>query len=299
MASDDDKTIYNPARGDLTVDPNATIVIPNPGGRLRHEERNQAQIPAAEVPHATPPGESRQRVNIKQNLDGQANPFLSASNTLIAVLCALSNSTAHPNVAQLQQELSTEITNFDARLRASRVSPEEALTARYILCTAIDEAVMNTPWGVDSGWGQRSLLRIYHNEANGGERFFSLLDQLLARPKEFRDLLELFHVLLCMGFKGKYDLISNAEYHLDTIRERVYQELYGSISFERLLSVSANAADVARPKLRNRIPLWIVLSVSLALALIVYTGLRAWMYAGTVDVTNSFDDIYSIEQTDS
>jgi type VI secretion system protein ImpK len=284
----DDKTIFNPG-GALSGDPGATIMIPNPGGRLRPEADNGGV--AAPPP---PPAPSAQRLpsDFGGEARGQSNPILSASNTLIAVLTALSNSLSHPNIAQLQQELATEISKLDNRLQQRGVNNEEALTARYILCTAIDETVMNTPWGADSGWGQRSLLRVYHNEASGGERFFTLLDQLMSRPRDYHDLLELFYVLLNMGFKGKYQLDSAGDSRLDTLREQLYQALYGQQPYQRSLSDTADIAQTAQQKLRHRLPLWIVLSVSLALALLVYTGLRAWMYSGTVDVVESFDQLY-------
>ena len=37
MSSDDDKTIFNPGADAFQADPNATILIPNPGRRLRPE----------------------------------------------------------------------------------------------------------------------------------------------------------------------------------------------------------------------------------------------------------------------
>jgi type VI secretion system protein ImpK len=290
--ADDDKTIFNPGAGKLQVDPNATILIPNPGRRLRPEAG--VVPPGGQAPESAP--RRQPPSSLKAELKGQSNGILSASNTLITVLSALSNSMSHPNIAQLQQELATEMGNLDTRLTQAGVRSEEALSARYILCSAIDEAVMNTPWGVDSGWGQRSLLRVYHNETSGGERFFVLLDQLMARPQEYRNLLELFYVLLCMGFKGKYQLDSAGDSRIDTLRERLHQDLYGGRAYERSLSDSARITDTARPRLRNQIPLWVVLSVSLALTLLVYTGLRTWMYSGTVDIVERFDDLYPVER---
>ncbi len=50
------------------------------------------------------------------------------------------------------------------------------LLARYALCTALDEAVLSTPWGSGGDWGKQSLLITVHNEAWGGEKVFQLLD---------------------------------------------------------------------------------------------------------------------------
>jgi type VI secretion system protein ImpK len=288
----DDKTIFGAGSG-LGGDGDSTIVIPNPGGRLRPEGGSGPGLAPPPPPGAAPAGAAQRLPStFHAQVKGQTNPILAASNTLIAVLSALSNSMSHPNVAQLQQELATEIGNFDNRLKQAGVSNEEALTARYVLCAAIDEAVMDTPWGLDSGWGNRGLLRAYHKETSGGERFFTLLDQLLSRPGDYRDLLELFYVLLCMGFRGKYQLEGAGDSRLETLRERLYSQLYGDRSYERALSDSALIGQTAHQKLRHRMPLWIVLSVALALTLLVYSGLRTWMYSGTVDIVKSFDQLY-------
>ena len=292
MASDDDKTIFSPGGSQLQGDPGATIMIPNPGRRLRPEAAADAGAGAPPPPMREAPLPSSFITKIK----GQANAFLAASNTLIAVLSALSNSLSHPNVAQLQQELTTEIGKLDNQLARAGVRSEEAITARYVLCSAIDEAVMNTPWGADSGWGQRSLLRVYHNETSGGERFFSLLDQLLTRPGEYRDLLELFYVLLCMGFRGKYQLDKAGDAHVETLRERLYQDLYRDRAYDRALSDRALVNQTASQSLRSRIPMWVLVAITLALTLLVYSGLRAWMYSGTVDLVDSFDELYSQPQ---
>ena len=73
-------------------------------------------------------------------IKGQANAFLAASNTLIAVLSALSNSLSHPNVAQLQQEFGFESTfvyhqrhrDAYAALRKGKTpAPQTALHANH------------------------------------------------------------------------------------------------------------------------------------------------------------------------
>lgn len=291
--SDDDKTIYNPDAGNFRDDPNATIIIPNPGRRLRPETEGMGGDRASSPPQ--PESTARSTTPLEVELHGQDNVFLAASSKLITVLCAVSNSLSHPNIAQLQQELGSEIAHFDAKLNRASVSSEEALSARYVLCSAIDEAIMNTPWGVESGWGQRTLLRVYHNETRGGERFFVLLDQLQSNTAQFRDLLELFYVLLCVGFRGKYHLDSAGESRLESIRERLYQSLYANRPYNRSLSPGEVETSAASTSLRQKIPLWVVLSVSLALTLLIYTGLRAWMYADSLEMVTNFDAIHSTE----
>ncbi|MFT7285900.1 MAG: type VI secretion system protein ImpK [Halieaceae bacterium] len=270
-------------------DPNATMLIPNPGRRLRKE----AGAPSAPLAPSAPsaPGSERIPQGLQATLGSQENRLLAAANKLITVYGALSNTLSHPNVAQLQQELASEISDFDHNLKQSGVRNEEGLTARYVLCSALDEAILDTPWGAESGWGERSLLRVYHNETSGGERFFDLLDQMLARPSEYRELIELLYVLLNLGFRGKYQLDPSGDARLETLRERVYQDAYGGRTSPRSLSTKDHLSEAASPSLRGQVPLWAVCSVVLALTLMTYAGLRTWMYNGTVGLVDRLDTI--------
>ena len=282
MAPNDDS-------GGVQRDPNATMVIPNPGQRLRREPEAAPPPPPPRAPDV--PGRLPQGLQLKPQ--SQDNRLLAAASKLITVLSALGNTLSHPNVPQLQQELATEISNFDQDIKHAGVRNEESLTARYILCSAIDEAILDTPWGSESGWGERSLLRVYHNETSGGERFFDLLDQVLARPTEYRELIELFYVLLSLGFRGKYQLDPAGDARLETMRERVFQDLYGGRAAERSLSVGDHGEGAANQTLRSQIPLWVILCLVLALTLVIFVGLRTWMYSGTLGVVDRLDNLYS------
>jgi type VI secretion system protein ImpK len=266
------------------------MVIPNPGQRLRREPVAAPGAPPPPPPAADFGGRLPQ--SLQAGLKGQSNRILAAAGKLITVLSALGNTLSHPNVPQLQQELASEIGNFDQSLKLAGVRNEESLTARYVLCSAIDEAILDTPWGAECGWGERSLLRVYHNETGGGERFFTLLDQVLAQPNEYRELIELFYVLLSLGFRGKYQLDPAGDARIETLRERVFQDLYGGRVAERALSVNDHGSGTASQSLRSQIPLWVIFCLVLALTLVIFVGLRTWMYSGTLGVVDRLDTIY-------
>ena len=50
-------------------------------------------------------------------------------------------------------------------------------------------------------WARLSLLVMFHNETWGGEKVFQLLARLAEDPAGNRDLLELMHVVLALGFE--------------------------------------------------------------------------------------------------
>lgn len=306
MSNDNSSTIFNPsnANSDHDVSPDRTIIKPNPGRRLQQDSpsHQQPQISDYNQPAGfeQPPLAHQHQFSTPIRIESKLgnNPILFATTTLTAVLSSLRNASAPPNLLQLQQELAVEIRNMDARLQTSGVRQEVALIARYILCSALDEAVTSTPWGANSGWSQRSLLRIYHNETGGGEKFFILLDQIMPRATEFRDLVEFFYVLISLGFQGRYHFDPRGRERLDDIRERLYNQLYGNQPVERALSTQWRTPVQQRNRVSHFIPLWVVLSIALATTVLTYSGLRIWMHNGTQQVADQFEKLYRDSMSD-
>lgn len=281
----DDKTIIMGA----PLQSPAGVAVPNPGGRIK----NDTQFGAAPAP-AYVPGEGL-AVQIKV-ISGR-NPIVSCATTLIAVLTGLRNAVNAPNVVKLQEDLIAEIKQCESTMRAAGATEDALQVSRYILCTAMDEAILSTPWGADSGWGQRSLLRIFHKETNGGEKFFALLSGVKARQGEFRDLLELFYVLLTLGFKGRYQLDPHGNEKIDQIREELFVNLYGSQSYNRMLSPHWQSNAPRDPKILQVIPLWVMLSIVMAITLAVFTGLRVWLHSDTADIASRFENIIKTDDS--
>ncbi|WP_313048477.1 type IVB secretion system protein IcmH/DotU, partial [Pseudomonas soli] len=146
-----------------------TQFMPRPGGR--------GPQPAAPGPaQAAPPPPLN--VPAEPLAPGQAaglNPLEQAAGPLLALLTRLRNTIAHPAPASLRAQLLAYLRQFEERAEAAGVPRNEVLLARYALCTALDEAVLSTPWGSASDWGKQSLLITVHNEAWGGEKVFQLM----------------------------------------------------------------------------------------------------------------------------
>ena len=239
-----------------------TIVIPSPGRR-----------PA--TPLASPPadGATFTRVDLAA-LDWKTgiNPLVAAANPLLGLVPRLRRA-HHPDPAGLRETLARAVSTFESEAAQRGVAHEQLVAARYALCTFVDEAAANTPWG-EKVWAQRSLLVQFHNEAWGGEKFFALLGKLAERVPEHRQLLELFYLILSLGFEGRYRIIDNGRAQLASVRERLAQLLIkerGAIDPELSPEWRTTAAQVA--PLRKRLPLWVSASVAALALLLVYAAL--------------------------
>ncbi len=220
------------------------------------------------------------------------NPLVNSASTLIAVFEKISKSMTHPDVGSLHRSLMHEIKRFEDNAKEVGVRPEIALSARYLLCAALDEAVLHTPWGGDSAWGQRTLLSAYHSETSGGEKCFIILDRMLTAPSENLHMLELFYLIISLGFEGKYRLSHNGRDQLEQLRDELFRTIRSVRGdSERTLSPSWQGLGRGRRTLANFLPMWVVASVFVAMLLVGYTGFSAWMRWESKPVLNELQPI--------
>src|SRR5690554_7168591 len=110
-----------------------TIMIPTPGAA-----RSQ------EAGHGSNTGTSGSMEFDANGLQG-LNPLVSSASVLLTLLNELRSTMQYSNVPGLHQKLTEEIRLFERNTQVNRLSNESMLLARYLLCTALDETVLNTP----------------------------------------------------------------------------------------------------------------------------------------------------------
>jgi type VI secretion system protein ImpK len=255
-------------------DSDRTILRPTPGGR-RGSQQPPTQQPTP--PPQQPPAYGQQPASSGQpaglvDISGGLNPLTSAATTLLALIAQLRDSASHPDPESLFQHVSREVQQFEAAARSKGEPPDVILGARYVLCTAIDETVLNTPWGSQSVWATQTLLSTFHNETWGGEKFFQLLDRLIQEPARNLHLLELMYLCLALGFEGKFRVQERGQGMLASVQDNLYQTIRlhrGDI--ERELSPRWRGVQDKRGKLARYVPLWVVAAVSAGLLLLVYS----------------------------
>jgi len=172
------------------------------------------------------------------------NRLLAAAFPLIQLFTYLRNHQNDFVTAELQNVIIAEINLFANQAKAFQCPPQLILAAQYCLCTALDEAILLTPWGSQSGWAQQSLLSLIHHETWGGERFFIILEKMAVDPKKNLPLLELLYLLLALGFEGKF--YSEDRMLKEELQHRLYQ-LISTYQAESSLHLSPSIYQDEKP----------------------------------------------------
>lgn len=232
--------------------------------------------------HAVATDNDTTQTGIGDFVNGSLNPLTQAATPLLLLAEQLRRSTYAPDVMRLREQAEAQIRKFEARVREARCSPESVMTARYVLCAALDEAVLNAPWGERSGWAQRTLLVTFHGESYGGSKFFAILDHLREDVPRHIELLELLYLCLAMGFAGRYQIEPDGAMRLSSIQD----DLYRSIRSQRGtapegLSPQWQGIEDRRSRLWRWLPLWVV---SIAAACLVL-GVFLWLHTRLNDLS--------------
>lgn len=318
MANDDDRTIIQ--------GPGSGPVRPMPGGRGGATGAPQTppppvpppspaagQVPPSPIPQsapvpppppaggAVPPpayGQPQaavpaQRIEVYQGL----NPVVNAANALLSLIVTLRNSASHSNVEGLYNQVSQEMRQFEGRLKQEGHRPELVLASRYCLCAALDEAVLSTPWGANSGWAQRTLLSAFHNETSGGQKFFLILDKMKESPAENLNVLELLYYVLSYGFEGKFKVVDRGRDQLDAIRGELYQTVRRfRTQTDADLAPDWRQAQGRLSSLVQYIPMWVIASVVGAVMLLTYSGFRFALYSSSTPLYEQLTKVQASEQ---
>lgn len=251
--------------------PDHTIVMPTPG--LGVESPKPVADPVARSARPGPGAAGGRYQAPELPTKGGLNPLENAAAPLLALLGYLRDLPDYSDVEGLWQRVGADIQTFESRARALGVGEETIRAARYVLCTALDEIVLNTPWGSNSSWSQQSLLSRFHNEVWGGEQFFRLLDRFQQNPGANLDLLELMYICLALGFQGRYRVMGDGHHQLEQLREGLYRTIRRQRGeFERSLSPRWEGIVDRRNPLVRYVPMWVMVASAALLVLALFIG---------------------------
>jgi type VI secretion system protein ImpK len=257
--------------------PNRTVFRPSPLQGARQGGDGPPQQPQAGAPQAAAPQPTAAPVRPKPADDvpmapagkpprnlmmAEATPFLALISSVRAGRAAIDLPGLHGKVVEA-------ISRFEQGL-AGRYSDEEIRRAKYALATTADDVALNLPnQQADAAeWARRAIVVRFFGENIGGDRFWKLLDEMIASPSQYRDLLELYHACLAAGFEGRYRVLADGKReHLNQM-----QRVYIALEHPRALSMTELSPRwKGEPTPAAKVGLWGPVALAGAIAATVLT----------------------------
>jgi len=163
--------------------------------------------------------------------------------------------------------LREQVDGFERSAIAAGIADDQMQKARFALCALLDDSAAATPWGRE--WA--SLVAEIDGQDDGAERFFTLLDEMLAAPEGHVELLEFFYACLALGFEGRYR--SGDRQGLVQTRTKVYEfieQRQGKKSTE--LSARWRGAQIRAKRVPGALAIWGAASACALLLAGLYFG---------------------------
>lgn len=201
-----------------------------------------------------------------------SNPLVAAASPVLAAAVRIAADRGRaPDVERLRRAMIEAIRRFEQEALATGLESRSLRAARYALCSTVDDMVLSTPWGSGSNWSQQSMTSVFHNEVTGGERFYTILDEMQKDLGHHAPVVELMYLCMSLGFVGRYRVMPRGVAALAELREGVYRTIRDRRGeFERDLSPHWRGIDAGARSLARRIPYWAIALAGIALAGIMY-----------------------------
>jgi len=154
------------------------------------------------------PGESAAAVALfEQGLaspPGLENRLIVASAELLAVCGTLRRVGPGADIAAARAALARAIIELKYRVVRLDYPPSVAENLCLLFAIVIDEFALQSDWGRESGWENRTLVADLFGYRDGGERFYQVAERALLQPSALGEFLELIYIFLKLGYRGRY-----------------------------------------------------------------------------------------------
>lgn len=188
----------------------------------------------------------------------------------------------------------TFLDDFENRARQQGCSPDDIFDAKYAFSALVDETVLGSRMSIRDEWERQPLqLRLFGDQL-GGEQFFDRLEKARGEGSTRLQVLEVFHLCLLLGFKGRYLIEGTEKLHylcaqLGTQIAHIKGQVAG-------FAPHWAPPDDVRHTLHRRVPGWVLIPAVLGAGLIAYLGIYSHLADQTRQRLAPYTDIIDFDR---
>ena len=266
------------------VSSDKTQIFPMPGGNREDAQRQiseeQSQQPAFAPFEASPASPTstqapQQSAHTSFHNRSDSRNLVGAATNLLLLIAHVSNTLDARDTMVLKHQVSEEINHFEVQCKRLGIEKSSREDAKYILCTAVDEAVLNTPWGARSDWSLNTLLSSYFMDVQGGQVFFEKMRSLADDPDRHHQVLLLMYYCLALGYQGRYRHETDSTGKLIKIRQWLGEKIrqYSNVNDDSDLSPHWIGIHGLGFSLKDFFPAWLIGAIATTLLATIFAVL--------------------------
>ncbi len=184
------------------------------------------------------------------------------------------------DAAEFSGRVQAFLADFERGAKKINAAADDVYVSKFAFCAAIDEAVLASSFKIRTEWERRPLQLVLFGEQLAGEKFFELLESCRAQGVARLQSLEVFHLCLLVGFRGKY-LLEGPE-KLAYLTGRLGDEIAQMKGKRAAFAPHWPLPDQIAHRLKHELPLWTIGAVFLLVGLGAFFGLNSYLRGATM-----------------
>lgn len=200
------------------------------------------------------------------------------------MLILLKNRSVPKDAEEFSSGIQRFLDLFEKNARKQNFSAEDIFDAKYAFCATVDEAVLSSKLNIRDTWERRPLQLVLFGDQLAGEHFFDKLEEARNGGAKRINALEVFHMCLLTGFKGRY-LLEGPE-KLKYLTLQLGEQIAHIKGKAAAFAPHWSAPDSISNAIKRDIPFWVISAVLALFGLVAYIGLD-WHASNSVQQTLS------------
>jgi len=219
-----------------------------------------------------------------QPAGNESKSLLDLTTGMFSLILSLRGNSDFGNADHLRQQTNNFLAGMEKSGIDSGFIRADLEAAKFALVVFLDEIILNSQWDEREVWRDNPLQLSLFGERGGGSRFFTELEKLRGAGNQKREVLEVYHLCLTLGFHGQYRISGKKQ--LDTVIADLRNQLGHDPRDNRELKISPHGKprDRSVALARDSFPFWkyAALGGGILLVLFIIFFFTASYHAGQV-----------------
>jgi type VI secretion system protein ImpK len=205
-----------------------------------------------------------------QPATNQSPNMVDLTTGMFSLIISLRDGRDFGEVDHLRQQVNNFLAGLDRAGAEAGYIRDDMEAAKFALVVFLDETILNSHWDKREIWRDNPLQLSLFGERGGGSRFFKELEKLRQQGEAKREVLEVYHICLTLGFEGQYRVSGMT--HLKAILADLRNQLGYDPRDKRELKLSPHGKprDRSVALVQDTFPFWKIAGISIGVLVVLF-----------------------------